>query len=73
MCRVGPTGKFPNGKLSDLDEGELTLAVTVMSAENAVRIDFGTSLSWLALRRAEVLELSRILKEAALKLRVTEE
>lgn len=72
MCRVGPTGEFPDGKLDDSDKGELTLAVTAMPAENVVRIDFGTALSWLALPRAEVLQLAHILKEAALKLRGTE-
>lgn len=73
MCRIGPTGKFPDGELSNVDEGELQLAITPMSAANVVRIDFGVQISWIALRRKDAFELARILEEAALKLRVTEQ
>lgn len=45
--KLGPTGKFPLGKLNDEDEGELRLAVGVK--DKNVLIAFGKAVSWLGL------------------------
>ena len=45
----GATGKFPDGKISDDDEGELTLGVAYDKVDGLVRIEFGKPVAWLAL------------------------
>ena len=45
--KIGPTGDFPEGKISPTDEGGLTLAVSSWKGE--VRIDFGAPVSWLSM------------------------
>jgi hypothetical protein len=45
--KLGPTGKFPQGKLNESDEGELIVALS--SEKNMVRIDFGTPCAWVCL------------------------
>jgi hypothetical protein len=59
----GPTGKFPDGKLNDDDEGELNIAV---HADNGmVRVDFGTKLEWISMTPDDAADLARILVRMA--------
>jgi hypothetical protein len=44
---VGPTGKFPRGKLNEADEGELGFSVG--QEKGQVRIDFGSPITWFAM------------------------
>jgi hypothetical protein len=44
---LGGTGKFPEGKLDDTDEGELAFAIGVKNGN--VIINFGTPIAWIAL------------------------
>lgn len=44
---LGPTGEYPEGKVSPEDEGELTLAIGAVAG--AVRIELGTPVAWLAM------------------------
>lgn len=44
---IGPTGKYPQGKILPDDFGELKLAVSSWRGE--VRIDFGVPVSWFTL------------------------
>lgn len=50
---LGSTGKFPNGKLNENDEGELAAAISVVKGENGIKkvvINFGDKkINWLAL------------------------
>lgn len=56
---VGATGKFPEGKLNNYDEGELRLKISKES--NNVRIDFGKKISWLAFPKKDALALGNLL------------
>lgn len=47
MTRLGATGKYPEGKIVDSDEGEISIAVGHM--DRRVIIDFGTPTSWLGM------------------------
>ena len=47
MTRLGPTGDFPRGRLNHADEGELTLAISVV--DGVIRVDFGKKVPWLGL------------------------
>lgn len=46
----GSTGDFPRGKLTDDDEGELRLGVTVR--DKTLIIAFGKEVAWLGMDRA---------------------
>ena len=43
--KLGATGKFPEGKLSENDEGEIRLAVTIY--KNEVVLSFGKAVEWV--------------------------
>lgn len=45
--KLGPTGRFPRGKLDEGDEGELLCAISVN--RGTVILAFGTSVEWLGL------------------------
>ena len=68
MNGLGPTGKFPQGKLDDTDEGELTLAVSVV--DSVIRIDFGKKVAWLGLDPDTALALASSLTEKAMALKL---
>lgn len=58
---IGKTGKFPQGKLTDLDEGEVVFRI--FHYENKVIIDFGTPVEWIAIDRNQALELARTIRK----------
>jgi hypothetical protein len=70
---VGPTGDFPDGKLDDADKGELVFAVGHDDQGN-VYVEFGEPVAWVAMPRAQAVELARLLlthagvKEVKIKL-----
>ena len=47
MSKLGPTGKFPRGKLTKGDRGEVTIALG--SKNGKVTINFGTELTWIGM------------------------
>lgn len=47
MIKLGPTGKFPEGKLNDGDDGELQFAVG--NKDGNVVLIFGVPTKWLAM------------------------
>lgn len=59
---LGPTGRFPEGKVRDDDQGELRAALGVEKGK--VVIDFGKEISWVSLgpgqARALAVELIRL-------------
>ena len=65
--KLGATGKFPQGKLNQDDEGELRLAVS--SAGDLVRIDFGKAITWLAMPPDEAIEFGKILIKVGMETR----
>jgi hypothetical protein len=63
---LGPTNKFPQGKLNTQDDGELQLAIS--SAQGNVIIHFGTKVSWLGLPPTEARAFARALLKHADKI-----
>lgn len=45
--KLGPTGKFPQGKLTKDDEGEIKMAVGVRDGK--IIIDFGHAVTWFGM------------------------
>lgn len=66
---IGGGGEFPDGKIDDSDEGELTMAVGVDRLSKQVIIDFGTSLTWIGMSADEADGLADLLKKKAAELK----
>lgn len=45
--KLGPTGRFPDGKVSEHDQGELQFAV--YHKDGKVIVEYGTSVTWVGL------------------------
>lgn len=64
---LGATGNFPQGKLNETDEGEITIAVGIENGK--VIIQFGKPVSWLGLGRSEAMALASSLVDKAMGLK----
>jgi len=57
--KLGPTGKFPEGKLTTHDEGQIRFSV--FSKDNKVIIDFNSPVHWLGMGPNEAIDLGNAL------------
>lgn len=62
---LGATGKYPQGKINEHDEGELQFAVAVDPNSKTVIINFGKPTAWIGFDRATALSLAQLLVEKA--------
>lgn len=61
--KLGATGKFPDGKLTEKDEGELQFAVG--NKDNRILIEFGKPIRSLGMTKQEALKLAELLCKQA--------
>ena len=66
--KIGPTGKFPRGRLNKYDEGELRIAVAADPKKRVVVINFDTPVAWIAMPPAEAVQLAETIIANARKL-----
>jgi hypothetical protein len=66
--KIGATGKYPLGKVSHDDEGELKIAMAADHENQVVRIEFGKEIAWLALPRDQALQLAEMIRSKASQL-----
>jgi hypothetical protein len=45
----GPTGKFPEGRLNEADEGEIQFGVAADPKNNVVVLNFGKPVAWIGM------------------------
>ena len=62
--KLGATGEFPEGKVNEHDEGEITLAV--VSREGKVFVEFGKPVAWLAFGPLQAKQFALSLMTASL-------
>jgi hypothetical protein len=62
---LGATGRFPEGKLNDDDEGELRLGVAYDKLDGIVRIEFGKPVAWVGLPPSQAIEFARVILKHA--------
>ena len=60
---LGETGKFPQGKLNDTDEGEIKIAIAVENGK--VSIHFGKPVAWVAFDKFQAMDIAIALSEKA--------
>jgi len=63
LLDLGATGEFPEGKLTDQDEGEVKFAVGFK--EGKVILDFGSPVVWMGMSPEQAKELARSLLKFA--------
>lgn len=63
MTKFGATGEFPEGKLTDDDEGALVLGVAIYKGK--VFVNFGKPVEWLGLGPGAAVEFGVALLKAA--------
>ena len=66
MLGLGPTNRFPEGKVHPTDEGELKLAVG--HGNGKVFMDFGSPTAWIGFTRRQAIDIAKVLIEHATQL-----
>ncbi len=61
---LGPTGKFPDGKLNKNDHGELAFGIR-KTQDGLIEMYFTTPITWLAMPPHQAIELAKILLRTA--------
>lgn len=63
--KAGPTGRFPEGKLCDEDEGEIQIQLGSDRDYGKVVIDFGRPVAWVGFNPMQARDLAECLKKHA--------
>ena len=63
---LGPTGAFPEGKLTDTDEGELAFAIYHIKGK--VVLEFNSQVKWLGMNAGQAIEMGKALIKHGKKL-----
>lgn len=60
---LGSTGRFPNGKLNNEDQGEIKIGVTI--SEEKVILAFGKPVEWIGFTREQAIQIGQTLIDRA--------
>jgi hypothetical protein len=63
--KIGPTGEFPEGKLTEHDEGALNIGIAADIEKRVVHIQFGKPVAWLAMEKSYALGLADSIRKKA--------
>lgn len=61
--KLGATGKYPEGKLTPSDQGEI--AISVGETDGKVVLNFGKDISWIGFPARQAIELARSISDHA--------
>jgi hypothetical protein len=61
----GATGDFPQGQLSDDDQGGIKIGIAYDKIDGIVRVEFGKPIAWLGLPPPQAIELARYMLKCA--------
>lgn len=56
---LGATGKYPNGKITDSDEGEMQFAIT--KKDETIIMEFGKPIHWMGFTPQQAIEVAKSL------------
>lgn len=65
---LGATGRYPEGKLGEHDEGEIAFAVAADPKNKKVLIDFGKPVAFLGMNPKQAIELGQMLIDKAVEI-----
>jgi len=60
---IGATGKFPDGKIDEKDQGQIMIGVTVK--DGRVIMSFGKPTEWIGFTREEAIQIGQTLIDRA--------
>lgn len=60
---IGATGEFPDGKLTDDDEGEIRIGIT--EKDNVIVLDFCKPISWIGFTKEQAIQIAQTLIDKA--------
>ena len=63
--RFGATRRFPEGKLTESDEGEIVFGVSHDPVTAKVVLDFGTPVAWIGMNSPQAIDLANALLKHA--------
>lgn len=66
---LGATGRYPEGKLTGDDEGEIRVAIAADPMKQKVVINFGKSVAWIGFTPQQAADLGQMLISKALECR----
>lgn len=64
---LGPTGEFPEGRLTEKDEGEITIMIATV--KDKIIIEFGTPIVWIGMNRDQATAFGKMLVKKANKIK----
>lgn len=67
---LGPTGKYPDGKIADNDEGEIKIGITTM--KERIVIDFGKPIHTVGFEADQALSIASVLVKRAMEIKKTQ-
>jgi hypothetical protein len=67
--QLGATGRFPEGKIAEHDEGEIRFAIAADPSRGKVLIDFGKSIRSLGMTSEQAAELGEMLIKKSMECR----
>lgn len=65
---LGATGRFPDGKLNEHDEGEIAFAVAADPIHKKILIDFGKPVAFLGMNPEQAIQLGQMLIDKAVEI-----
>lgn len=63
--KFGPLKSHSEGKIRSDDEGDIAIGIAADPRNRIIRIEFGTTISWLGLPANKARELAKLLVEKA--------
>ena len=63
--KLGATGQFPEGKVDEVDEGEIQFAVAADALKSKVYVNFGKPVAFLGMTPEQAQQLGAMLQEKA--------
>lgn len=66
---IGPTGKFPHGKLGPDDEGGLNIGIAIDETNGRVVVDFGKLIEWIGMLPDDAIKIGNSLISKANKIK----
>lgn len=70
-CNLGPTNKFPKGKLNKNDEGQIKIAIGIdetKEGDKTIVMNFGKPIAWIGFTAKDAYNLAQIFEKLADKI-----
>lgn len=63
--KLGATGRFPDGKLNEHDEGEIAIGIAHDAQTGKIVMNFGQPTAWIGFTKDQARDIARVLNNLA--------